>query len=196
MPRELRRNAALEQQCLRWSRPVLPPLAGYLSAVCAVRGVRISEREIRLLCQYHAGDLRKLLHTLQCWGLAAPTAAPPHRAGASAHAHAHAHAAEVAPPRLGLEHTLSLGNGHGRPTRAQDLARALLAPPAPLPPSASGHEAAAAAARLKRDAGAVALLAEQLQCAPPFEPPAATHAPPAAPLYATACTPIRHSLHP
>ena len=187
VPRELRRNAALVQQCLPWSRPVLPPLAGYLSAICMVRGVRISEHEIRLLCEYYACDLRKLLHTLQCWGLAAPTPAPLQRAGAAANADADA--ADVAPPRLGLEHTLSLGNGYGRPTRAQALARALLAPPAPLPPSASAHEAAAAAARLKRDAGAVALLAEQLQCAPPFELPAAT-------LCAAGCNPTRHSLHP
>eukprot|EP00964_Phaeocystis_antarctica_P128300 scaffold92061_cov30-Phaeocystis_antarctica.AAC.1 len=134
-----------------------------------VRGVRISEHEIWLLCEYHACDLRKLLHTLQCWGLAVPTPAPPQRAGAAANADA-----DVAPPWLGLEHTLSLGNGHGRPTCAQALARALLALPASLPPSASAHEAAAAAARLKRDAGAVALLAEQLQCAPPLESPAAT----------------------
>ena len=152
------------QQCLPWSRPVLAPLSGYLSAICAVHGVRISEREIRLLCDYHACDLRKLLHTLQCWGLAAP--APASAPAPSQRAAAAANAAGATPPWLGLEHTLSLGKGHGQPTHAQALARALLAPPMQLPPSASAHKAAAAAARLKRDADAVALLAEQLQYAP------------------------------
>ena len=62
--------------------------------------MRISDAQIRRLCEYHACDLRKLLHTLQCWGLAPP-------------------APDATPAPLSLEHTLSLGNGHGRPTHAQ-----------------------------------------------------------------------------
>ena len=66
--------AHLRPRTLRWAAPADADLRTYLAALCEARGVRVGAGDLDELVTHHRSDLRRLLHTLQCWG---PAAAPP-----------------------------------------------------------------------------------------------------------------------
>ena len=147
LPAELRRDAALQRQCLSWSRPTMPTLVGYLSAVCAVCGVQMADRELHQLAEFHNCDLRQILHTIQCWGLMAAEPATP--------------TDSTEAPTVTFERTLSLGNL----SCAGALSRVLLR----NPEDASGTPSTVA--RVEHQARVLTHLISQLQRSPLLEQP-------------------------
>ena len=147
LPAELRRDAALQRQCLSWSRPTMPTLVGYLSAICAVCGVHVADRELHQLAEFHNCDLRQILHTIQCWGLmAAEPATPTDNAEA---------------PTVTFERMLSLRNV----SCAGALSRVLLK----TPEDASGTPSSVA--RVEHQSRMLTHLTSQLQRSPLLEQP-------------------------
>ena len=67
--------AHLRPRTLRWAAPADADLRTYLAALCEARGVRVGASDLDELVTHHRSDLRRLLHTLQCWDLLPAAAA-------------------------------------------------------------------------------------------------------------------------